>query len=365
MLLFDSHLDLAWNAVEWNRNLERTATELREFEQHFGDWFPGPPTVTFPELQRGRVGIVVATLLPRLHRRHKELTFFQSREAGHGAAVGQLAYYRAMCQKGVLRELAEGAAVRAHAEEWNQWLAGPGAVAGTDATTGTAPPPIGFILSMEGAPPILFPEQARQWYDWGLRIVGPAHYGPNEYCHGTGCSGGLTADGRKLLAEMDRAGLLLDATHLADDSFWEALDLFTGPVLASHHNCRSLVPGDRQLTDDQIRALVARGAVIGAAFDNWMLTPGWVKTVTPRETVTLENVADHIDHVCQLAGSARHSGFGTDLDGGFGAEQSPSDLDTIAHLPRLLDILSRRGYSDDDLERIAWRNFVEFFETSL
>ncbi|MCA9055386.1 MAG: membrane dipeptidase, partial [Planctomycetaceae bacterium] len=319
MLLFDAHLDLAWNAVEWNRNLELPVADVRSFEKHFGELFPGPNTVTYPELRRGSIGIVIATLLPRLHRKDKELTFYQSREAAHGSALGQLAYYRAMSAKGVLRELPDGAAVRHHADEWNTALAG-------DASAPVSLP-IGFILSMEGAPPILTPDQVQQWYDWGLRIVGPAHYGPNEYCHGTGSVGGLTADGRRLLEEMNRVGMLLDATHLSDDSFWEALEIYTGPLLASHHNCRALVPGDRQLSDEQIRALIDRGAVIGAAFDNWMLTPGWRKYVTPRETVTLENIADHIDHICQLAGNANHSGIGTDLDGGFGAEQSPSDMD--------------------------------------
>lgn len=357
MLIFDAHLDLAWNAVEWNRNLELPAADLGRFEKHFVDWFPGPPTVTFPELRRGSIGIVIATLLPRLHRRDKELTFYQSREAAHGAALGQLAYYRAMCRKGVLRELPNAAAVTAHVAEWHKAIAsGPASM---------ARPPIGFILSMEGAPPIQSPEQVEQWYDWGLRIVGPAHYGPNEYCHGTGSVGGLTADGRRLLQEMNRVGMLLDATHLSDDSFWEALDIYTGPVLASHHNCRALVPGDRQLSEEQIQALIRRGAVIGAAFDNWMLTPGYKKTVTPRELVTLENIADHIDHICQLAGNANHSGIGTDLDGGFGAEQSPADIDTIADIPKLAGILSRRGYSDGDIERICWRNFVEWAARSL
>lgn len=360
MLIFDAHLDLAWNAVEWNRNLDLPVADIRNFEKHFADAFPGPSTVSYPELRRGNIGIVIATLLPRLHRKDKELTFYQSREAAHGAAVGQLAYYRALCARGTLRELPDAAAVRAHVDDWNRELAAHPAAG----SHGSAPP-IGFILSMEGAPPILSPEQVQQWYDWGLRIVGPAHYGPNEYCHGTGSVGGLTADGRKLLQEMDRVGMLLDATHLSDDSFWEALETYTGPVLASHHNCRSLVPGDRQLTDEQIRALIQRGAVIGAAFDNWMLTPGWKKYVTPVESVTLENVAVHIDYVCQLAGNARHSGIGTDLDGGFGREQSPSDMDTIADIPRLGEILSRRGYPDADIERIFWRNFVEFFERSL
>ncbi|MBX3441179.1 MAG: dipeptidase [Planctomyces sp.] len=350
MLIFDAHLDLAWNALEWNRNLELPAAQVREFEKQFVDIVPGDLTVTYPEMRRGRVGVCIATLLPRLHRREPQLTFYQSRESAYAAAHGQRHYYRAMCAKGVLRELPDLASLTSHVEAWNAASA-----------AAAAPPPIGYILSMEGAPPILSPDQVHKWHADGLRIVGPAHYGPNEYCHGTGSQGGLTADGRALLKEMRAAGLLLDATHLADQSFWEALDVFDGPVLASHHNCRALVPGDRQLTDEQLRALIERGAVIGAAFDNWMIVPGYVKQVTPAAEVSLEQIADHIDHVCQLAGNARHSGIGTDLDGGFGREQSPGDLDTIADVQQLRGIFERRGYPHADIEGIFWRNFVEFF----
>jgi membrane dipeptidase len=258
-----------------------------------------------------------------------------------------------MIRKGVLRELPNLKTLRTHLAEWQAFLANPST---------TKRPPIGFILSMEGAPPILKPTDVQEWYDAGLRLVGPAHYGPNEYCHGTGCEGGLTADGRELLREMDKVGMLLDATHLADQSFWEALDIYQGPVLASHHNCRALVPGDRQLTDEQIKALIARGAVIGAAFDNWMIIPGYKKWVTPSSEVSLEHIADHIDHICQLAGNAKHSGIGTDLDGGFGKEQSPGDLDTIADVQKLRGIFEKRGYKPDDIEGIFWRNFVGFFE---
>ncbi len=358
MLIFDAHLDIAWNAVEWNRDLERPVSEIRLQEKQFTEIVPGDCTVSYPELRRGTIGIVIATLLPRLHRKDPERTFYHTREAAFATAHGQLAYYRAMCEKGVMRELSDGSAVRQHADEWNAAIAN-----GTDLTQ--EGPPIGMILSMEGAPPILRPDQVQQWHDWGLRIVGPAHYGPNEYCHGTGSQGGITASGRKLLEEMNRVGMLLDVTHLSDQSFWEALEITTGPILASHHNCRSLVPGDRQLTDEQIKALIERKAVIGAAFDNWMLMPGWKKYVTSPDSVTLENVADHIDHVCQLAGNANHSGIGSDLDGGFGKEQSPGDMESIAELPKLFDILSRRGYSDEDLERIASKNFIEFFKQAL
>ena len=160
--------------------------------------------------------------------------------------------------------------------------------------------------------------------------------------------------------------MMLDATHLADQSFWEALEIFQGPVIASHHNCRSLVAGDRQLTDDQIKALISRGAVIGAAFDAWMLTPGWKIGVTrPEGRCGLSAVVDHIDHICQIAGSARHCGLGTDLDGGFGKEQCPEDLDTIADLSKLIPLFEKRGYSAADIDGIMSGNFIRFFQTHL
>ena len=201
---------------------------------------------------------------------------------------------------------------------------------------GATAAPLGFILSMEGADPVLQPEQVQEWWDVGLRIIGPAHYGVSPYAHGTGTEGGLFPRGPALLKEMERVGMILDVTHLSDLCFDEALDMLRGPVLASHHNCRALVPDQRQLTDEQIRRLVGRGAVIGTALDAWMLHPGWVRGQTqPEEAgVNLERMVDHIDRVCQLAGNARHAALGTDLDGGFGREQSPHDLDTIADLQR-------------------------------
>jgi membrane dipeptidase len=185
------------------------------------------------------------------------------------------------------------------------------------------------------------------------------------YGHGTGAPGGLTAKGRELVKSMERVGMILDVTHLADEAFWEALDLYHGPVMASHHNCRSLVPGDRQLTDEQIRCLIERDAVIGAAFDAWMLYPGWVLDQTSNSVVSLEAVVDHIDHVCQLAGNARHSAIGTDLDGGFGTEQSPHDLDTIADLQKIPNLLRKRGYGESDIEAVMHGNWIRFFHKAL
>ncbi|MFN0051306.1 MAG: dipeptidase, partial [Planctomycetales bacterium] len=351
MLIFDAHLDMAWNALEWNRNLEWPVAKIREFERQFQGIVPGKNTVSWDALRQGRVGITVSTLLPRLHRKDKALTHYQSREAAYAACYGQLYYYKALVAKGVLREIPDRQTLSAHVRDWEQ------------DTTGQLP--IGYILSMEGSPSILSPAQIGEWFQAGLRILGPSHYGVSPYSHGTGSEGGLLAEGPALLREMDRVGMLLDVTHLADQSFWEALEIFQGPVLASHHNCRALVNADRQLTDDQIKALIQRGAVIGAAFDAWMLTPGWVIGVTQPDNCTLENVVDHIDHICQLAGNALHCGMGTDLDGGFGKEQTPKDLDTIADLHKVAEILTRRGYSQADVDGIMYKNFVRFFEKAL
>jgi membrane dipeptidase len=218
------------------------------------------------------------------------------------------------------------------------------------------------VLSLEGADSIVTLAHLERAYAQGLRAVGPAHYGPGVYANGTNATGDLGTRGRDLIREMERLGIILDATHLCDDSFRDALDHFHGRVWASHSNCRALVNHNRQFTDDQIKELIQRGAVIGAAFDAWMLVPNWTRgTSTPeRDGVTLETVVDHIDHICQLAGNARHCGIGSDLDGAFGREQCPSDVHTIADLANVPAILRRRGYSEDDIAGIAHGNFVRF-----
>src|SRR3989442_1142085 len=206
--------------------------------------------------------------------------------------------------------------------------------------------PIGYVLSLEGADSIVTMGHLARSYAQGLRALGPAHYGPGTYAQGTDGSGGIGHKGRELLTEMERLGIILDVTHLCDESFWEALDHFHGRLWASHSNCRALVPHNRQFTDEQIKALIERGAVIGAALDAWMIVPGWIKGKTTPEEVGLrfERIVDHIDRVCQLAGNARHSGIGSDLDGAFGREQTPADLDTIADLARLPSMLAARDY---------------------
>jgi membrane dipeptidase len=173
--------------------------------------------------------------------------------------------------------------------------------------------------------------------------------------------------GTDLLREMDRLHMILDATHLCDDAFWQAMDIYKGPVWASHNNCRAIVPHNRQYSDDQIRVLVERGAVIGAACDAWMIVPGWERgRSTPvNMNCGLEQLADHIDHICRIAGNAKHVAIGTDLDGGYGREQCPHDVETIADLHKLKGILASRGYSSTDVEDIFRNNAIGFLRNNL
>jgi membrane dipeptidase len=226
--------------------------------------------------------------------------------------------------------------------------------------------PIGYILSLEGADSLITLKHLEMAYQYGLRAVGPAHYGPGRYAQGTDATGFMGAAGRALLKEMERLNLILDATHLCDDSFWEALDHFNGPVWASHSNTRALVDHNRQFSDAQIKELISRGAIIGGALDAWMLVPHWVRGQSNPHTMQckLETLIDHLDHICQLAGNARHIGIGSDLDGGFGREQCPYDLETIADLQRLPDLFQKRGYSSEDIENIMHGNWLRFLRTA-
>ncbi len=357
--VIDAHLDLAWSAMYFNRDLLGSVAEVRAAERGLTDELSrGRGTITFPELRRARVAVCLATVLARsgpdeernrTALKRKDLDYVTPALAfGHGR--GQLAYYRLLEEQGHVRFLRTGGELEAH---WKAWSESPQSA------------PLGLILSMEGADPIVEPAQAEDWWNNGLRVVGPVHYGVGQYAHGTATEGPLTQKGVALLREFERLGMVLDVTHFSDESFRQALKLFSGPVLASHHNCRALVEDQRQLSDEQIRLLIERNAVVGTALDAWMLYPGWKRGVTDPGVVSLEDAADHIDYICQMAGTARHCALGTDLDGGFGTEQTPGDLDTYSDVHKLEEILGRRGYSSADIDGIFYLNWLEFFRRCL
>ena len=348
MFLVDAHLDLSMNALSLNRDLNLAIAELRAHEKERGLTEPGRGrnTVTLPELRKGEIFLSVVTVISRATRPGSNPNDAAHQEISYGRAQGQLAYYRVLESQEKCRMITDATALDQHVADWQY---NP-----NDA-------PLGFILSMEGADPIAWPEQVHSWYEDGLRVVSLSHYGISAYAHGTGTEGGLSDQGPALLREMEKAGVILDLTHLADQAFWEALDNYAGPILASHNNCRTLVSHQRQFTDEQLKAIVERDGVIGAALDAWMLYPGWARGVTDPSVLTLASVADHIDYVCQLAGSTRHAAIGSDLDGGYGTEQTPSDLDTIADLQELDGLLRDKGYKTEDVEAVFHGNWLRFF----
>jgi membrane dipeptidase len=229
---------------------------------------------------------------------------------------------------------------------------------------GIAATPFGYILSMECADAVLGPDGIFEWYDRGLRAIGITHYGTNRYGGGTRSEVGLTAEAVSLLKNIEQLGIALDLTHLSDRAFWQTLDLFQGRVLASHQNARKFCDWQRQFSDEQIRAVIERNGVLGVACDAIMLEPGWVRGET-KPTMTMERLVDNIDHVCQFAGNCQHVGIGSDLDGGFGFEQTPADLNSIADLQKLVSLLTARGYGDADVAAIFHGNWLRFFSEVL
>jgi membrane dipeptidase len=350
MLIVDGHLDLAWNALQWNRDLLQSVYTIRVHESNLTGAGRGQGTVALPELRAGKVTLCFATLLARSTGTPHAYLDYRSAAQAHGAARGQLAYYRALSAEGHIRIITDLGGLDDHIAQWTRWEAG----------SQTTPPPLGVVISMESADPILNPEELAEWHRAGVRIIGPAHYGPGRYAGGTATELGLTPNGLALLKQMEGFSIGLDLTHLSDQAFWQALEIFNGPILASHNNCRVLVPHQRQFDDAQLRAIIERGGVIGAALDNWMLRPGWARGKRDNEPASLAHVVDHIDHICQLAGNCLHAAIGSDLDGGFGREQSPGDLDTIADLQKLAALLAGRGYAEADIAAIMHGNWLRF-----
>nr|WP_295933822.1 membrane dipeptidase [uncultured Dyadobacter sp.] len=354
MFLFDAHLDLSMNAVEWNRDLTQDLYAIREREKNLTDKPDrGLGVVSFPEMRKGNIGICVATQIGRFIRPDSKIPGWHSQAQAWAITQAQVAWYKAMEEAGEMVQITGLAGLRAHLDLWQN-------------AESTESLPIGYILSLEGADSLVTLKNLETAYGYGLRAIGPAHYGPGVYAYGTDSDAPLSEKGKDLLREMDQLDMILDATHLCDTAFWEAMDLYRGPVWASHNLTRAITPHNRQFSDDMIKVLLERNAVIGMAFDAWMMIPGWERgKSTPESTgLKIEHIAQHIDHICQLAGNALHVGIGSDLDGAYGKEQSPGDLDSIADLQSITTILSKRGYSEEDIERIMWRNWVGFLETN-
>lgn len=354
--IFDCHLDLAWNALTWRRDLKLPLSTLNAMDPATEEKFRGRATTTLPEMRRANVAVCLATVMGRVPygeaTLHGSTLDFATHQQVYAFARSHLAYYEALQRDGQARLISTATELKAHWKEWSE-------------ADDTIELPIGIILSMEGCDAIPTPQEASHWFEMGLRTAGLVHYGTSKYAVGTGVEGPITADGVSLLGEFERLGVILDVTHLSDESFATAMEVYSGPIVATHQACRALVPGQRQFADDQLREVIYRNGVVCIPCDAWMLYPDWVRGETTREVVSIEAMADHVDHVCQLAGNSHHAAIGSDLDGGYGTEQTPSGLDSIADLQKLRSILDGRGYSENDIRRILGENALRFFSKHL
>ncbi len=338
-LIVDAHEDIAYNAIAIGRDFRKSAQEKRAEE---GD--PprdGTATIGLPDALRGNVRVIFGTLYVAPKASHPRFpgSVYATPEEAETAAREQLAYYKRLALDPRICLITTGADLQ-HVVD--------------------APEPrVGLVILMEGADPIVKPEDAQSWFDAGVRIIGPA-WQATRYAGGTHAPGPLTPLGRALMPELSRVGFILDTSHLAEASFFEALELFEGTVIASHSNVRKFVPTDRQLNDEMIRALVSRDGVIGAVLYTHFLKPG-----ASKEDAPLAVAVDHIKHICDLAGDAQHVGIGTDFDGGFGVEYTPLEIDTVADLQKVGDALSAANFGDEDIENIMSGNWLRILRTAL
>ncbi len=350
-LIIDAHLDLAMNAIEWNRDLSRPLEEIRSREMFMNDKPDrGKGTVCLPELRKGRVGLVVATQLSRYTPPGSSLPGWNSPQQAWAMTQAQLAWYREMEAMGEMVQITNRAQLNNHLALWD------------DATIEDEKKPIGYILSLEGADSLVDVSYLHKSYENGLRAIGLSHFGPGRYAPGTKMEGPITPLGFELMKEMGKLNLILDVTHLTDEGFLQAIDTYQGPIWASHHNVRKICPTQRQLTDEQIKLLIDRGAVIGGMLDCWAMDIRFIDTVSDpwQLNIRLENLVDHWDHICQIAGNTNHIAIGSDLDGIFGTEQCPWDMNSIADLQKFQSLLKNVGYLDEDVDNIFNKNWLRF-----
>lgn len=357
-MIVDAHLDIAYNAA-LGRDPTRPARE--QIELPFGI-----ASVGLPDLRAGGVGLICATIFAQPVTEHAPWGY-RDAEGAHQQALGQLDWYRKQVQAGLMRMVKS----RDDLPSISDTIASPASDAGTAGVSGVGASPTSsergrgapattaqpFIILMEGADPIRALDDVTMFYNAGVRIVGLA-WKRTRYAGGTSQPGPLTLDGREVVRELDRLGIIHDASHLAEESFWNLLDLTSGPVIASHSNCRAIVPGDRHLSDEMIRALASRGGVIGINFfDKFLIPP----EEYGKRRATLKDVVRHIQHMCDLVGDADHVGIGTDMDGGLGKEQIPTEIRSSAHLACLADALAEAKFTDEDIKSIMGDAWLRLF----
>lgn len=330
MFIADAHLDLAYNVTR-GRDPRQPAAEQPAVDNEIA-------TVGLPDLRKGGVGLICATIFCAPGSYAGRPGYTNSDEA-RTQALSQLKWYREQLAAGELKLIRKRGELSDHAGDAIQ-----------------------TILLLEGADALRSPDDLDEWFAAGLRIVGLS-WKQTRYAGGTGAPGPLTAEGKELVEHLDRFGIIHDASHLAEQSFWDLVDATERPIIASHSNCRAIVgSGDRHLTDEMIKAIVARGGVIGLNYYDKFLLP--IAELGQRRA-RLSDLVDHAKRICDLAGSAEHVAIGTDMDGGLGREQIPQEIVTSADLNKLAPALTEAGFSETDVKNVMGANWLRFFRAQL
>ena len=359
-IIVDAHEDFAWNKFVFGRDYTRPMQETRQLERgSLAVAQNGNTLLGCDEYQRGKIALIFSTLFvppKRTQVGEWDTPVYHNSEEAHQLYRQQLDFYRRLVDEhpdkfGLIRDAHDLGLVL---EKWQ------------GAEDEHRPRPTGLVLLMEGADGIRSPEELEEWWDLGLRIIGPAWAG-TRYCGGTNEPGPLTDDGRELLSAMADFGFTLDLSHMDELTALESLDIYEGALLVSHGNAAKLLPNsgsNRHLSDRVIKGVIERDGVIGVIPFNEFLKVGWKKS-DGREGITLKHLIAHIDYICQLAGDANHVGIGTDFDGGFGLESVPKEIDSIADLQKLSPLLTERGYTQEDIAAIFGENFIKHLKKNL
>ncbi len=363
-LIVDAHEDIAWNMMCYGRDYTRSASATRVLEAGSAiAAHAGAALLGLPEWLAGHVAVIFATLFVEPRRSPFAGSFspsYVTAEEAFDQAMRQLDIYRRLADENShFRLIFTQSHLDTVLASWTSASAAEARQAGDPERQ------VGIILLMENADPIRKPDEVERWYDEGVRLIGPA-WMASRYCGGTSEPGPLTDDGSRLLRHMQALNMVLDTSHMAEQAFFQALERYAGPIIASHSNPRHYVDGDRQLSDDMIRALIQRDGVIGVVPFNSFLIPDWRRNRGDRkDAADVGAIIRAIDYVCQRAGNARHAGIGSDFDGGFGAESTPAGIDTVADLAQVADGLRQAGYTPADVEAVMSGNWLRMLRQSL
>jgi membrane dipeptidase len=360
-LLVDAHEDLAYNMLTFGRNYTLPVTETRRIEKNSDvPVLNGDSLLGWDAYQEGNVVLIFGTLFAAPIRHQVgpwDVLCYETYDEARSLHMRQInAYYELVDEHADKFQLVvDKKGLYNLRRQWDK----------KDYGVSKAHR-VGVVLLMEGAESVRSPDELDEWWQLGVRIIGLAWAG-TRFCGGTKEPGPLTKDGYSLLDGMADLGFCLDLSHMDETAVLQALDHFPGCLLVSHANAKALLKGaksNRFLSDREISGVVERGGVIGVTAYNRFLTPGWVRG-DARELGSLEMVANHIDHICQIAGNAHHAAIGSDFDGGFGLDCVPPEVDSIADLQKLTPILTKKGYTRAEIDAVLGLNWLNLLAMAL